>query len=622
LTKSILRSLTAYAFNTMPTFNRSVKHFPTKHFSTKYFPTKHFSTKHLFLKHFPPKHLSLNHFSTNYLKIAAVACVTVCLASNLLGSVGSAAIAADNTSVVPVLEKAGEKADVVVDGRPIFQVETSGDYSAQQRAENANTLLATLSKSSQRTRVKVVEHNHQPILLANEQYLMTVTAPDTTVGMTPAEQAQAWATQVERSLHSSKLERSPNHMRDMKLVSSLTLLMAIALHISLGYLWRRSAQYTTVSAFSETEQNNQKNAVTQNFQLSASLKLWLFRIAIWTISLSHISSLFPSLRQQRYSLFNNFITGIRTPIFSIGAQAYSLIDSLMLVVFIVVLFTLVRTSTRLLATQVLKRTPLARGSREIITQSFRYGAFSLGMLVLLKVWGIDLRSVALLGSALGIGIGFGLQDIAKNFGSGLVLLFERSVQVGDFIEIGEHTGVVERIGARSITIRTLDHISVLVPNAHLLDSQVINWNHDHALSRLHLTVGTAYEANSKLVKSLLLQAANENEEVLSVPAPNVFLKNFGDSAIEFDLMVWIRNPERHAAIRSALNFRIEEILECHAIAIPFPQRDVNLKMEPVPVEFSPEIREALLEVFAKMKAMDAFEPSSAVLHKDVQDAAA
>ena len=322
------------------------------------------------------------------------------------------------------------------------------------------------------------------------------------------------------------------------------------------------------------------------------------------IALSHISSLFPTLRQRRYSLLNDIITGIQSPIFSLGSQTYALTDILLLMGLMAGLFTLVRLSTSLLATHVLRRTPLARGSREVITQSFRYGAFSLGMLILLKTWGIDLRSVALLGSALGIGIGFGLQDIAKNFGSGLVLLFERSVQVGDFIEIGTHTGVVERIGARSITLRTLDHISVLVPNAHLLDSQVINWNHDHSLSRLHVVIGTAYEADSHLVKSLLLQAAQENEDVLPVPAPNVFLKNFGDSAIEFDLMVWIRDPERHAAIRSALNFRIEEILNLHEISIPFPQRDVNIRMDAVPVEFSPDVKAALLELFGQLKQTD------------------
>ncbi|MFK8183145.1 MAG: mechanosensitive ion channel family protein [Phormidesmis sp.] len=554
-----------------------------------------------------------NH-SAKHFKTARWISITTFLVGSLFWHAGPDAIAAGASTALtvdaPVLEQTteqnSEKANVVVDGRPIFQVETAGDYTAQQRAGNANQLLAELAESAENAEIKVVEHNHQPVLLANEQYLLTVTEPDTNLEKTPSELAQVWASEIERSLHSSKRERSPSHLKEMSLVTSLTLGMAIALHISLGYLWRRSPQYASQYSSSPANLNETEAPNTQNAHLSAILKLWLFRLAIWAISLSHISSLFPHIRQQRYSLLNHVTTGIQSPIFSLGNQAYSLIELLMLVALMVVLFALVRLSTRLLATHVLKRTPLARGSREVITQSFRYGAFSLGMFILLQLWGIDLRSVALLGSALGIGIGFGLQDIAKNFGSGLVLLFERSVQVGDFIEIGPHTGTVERIGARSITIRTLDHISVLVPNAHLLDSQVINWNHDHAISRLHLTIGTAYEADSKLVKSLLLQAARENKEVLPVPAPNVFLKNFGDSAIEFDLMVWIRNPERHAAIRSALNFRIEEILNYHKISIPFPQRDVNLHMDSVPVEFSPEVKEALLDVFAKVKKMDAF----------------
>ena len=487
------------------------------------------------------------------------------------------------------------KADIVVDGRPLFQVEPSGPYAARERAVQTNQQLALLSESGKVPRVEVIEHNQQPILVADGQYLLTVTDSDAGLDKPPSAQARDWAYQLERSLYQARLERSPAHIRNMVLLTSLTLLMAIALHISLGYVWRRSPKYA-LPALADAGTSNYEDS-----QLLVGLNLWLVRLGIWAIALGHISSLFPALRQRRYNLFNELTTGVRSPIFSIGSQSYNLIDLLILLGLMGGLFTLVRLSTRMLSTHVLKRTPLARGSREIVTQTFRYGAFSIGMLILLKVWGVDLRSVALLGSALGIGIGFGLQDIAKNFGSGLVLLFERSVQVGDFIEVDAHTGTVERIGARSITLRTLDNISVLVPNAHLLDSQVINWNHDHPVSRLHLTVGTAYEADSKLVKSILLQAAKEHLEVLPTPAPDVFLKNFGDNAIEFDLMVWIRNPERHAAIRSALNFRIEELLNHHDISIPYPQRDLHLRTEQVPITFAPDITEALIEAFGSVK---------------------
>jgi len=500
------------------------------------------------------------------------------------------------------------KADIVIDGRPIFQIETSGAYTAQQRAAQTNRQLEILAKKRDKTHISVVERNQQPILLADEQYLLTVTEPDAKLDQAlPEQQASIWANQLESALQASRLERTPDHIRDMLFLSSLILIMTTVLHMSLGRIWRPFSRYAlggsapelSVTDTSATDKND-----TRNSHAFTTIKLALARVGIWAIAISHISSLFPELRQQRYSLMSHVKGSIGSPVFSLGVQSYTLADILILIGLMSGLFAVVRLSTRFLSTHVLKRTPLARGSREVITQSFRYGAFSLGMLVLLRIWAIDLRSFALLGSALGIGIGFGLQDIAKNFGSGLVLLFERSVQVGDFIEVDAHAGVVERIGARSITLRTLDNISVLVPNAHLLDSQVTNWNHDHPVSRLHISIDTAYEANSKLVKSLLLQAAQENSEVLSKPAPDVFLKNFGDSAVEFDLMVWIRKPERHPAVASALNFRIQELLNHHEISIPFPQRDVNLRAGQIPVEFSPDIKAALLEAFGAAQKAD------------------
>ena len=460
----------------------------------------------------------------------------------------------------------------------------------------ANRLLATLAAKEKVVDVKVVEHNQQPTLVADEQYLLTVTDPDAaSLDKTPSEQAQDWAQHLELSLRKARLERSPIHMRNMILLAGFTLFVAIVSHISLGYFYRRSSRYVLSDGVAVSAAN------PPDFQLLESVKLVVMRFGVWAIALGYISSLFPMLRQQRYSLLNDLTTSLQSPLFSMGDRPYTLPDMLILLGLMGGLFTLVRQSTKLLSNNILKRTSLARGAKAVITQAFRYGAFAIGMMVLLAMWGIDLRSVALLSSALGIGIGFGFQDIAKNFGSGLVLLFERSVQVGDFIEIDSHTGTVERIGARSITIRTLDNISVLVPNAHLLDSQVINWNHDHPVSRLHLTIGVAYEADSKLVKLSLLQAARENEEVLSTPAPNVFLKDFGESAIDFDLMVWIRDPERQAAIRSALNFRIEEILNHHNISIPFPQRDVNLRIQDNSAGSSVDVKDALLEAFGAVK---------------------
>ena len=490
-------------------------------------------------------------------------------------------------------------ADVVIDGRPVFEIEPSGNYSAQRRAEQVNHQLAMFANLTKAVKVAVVERNQQPTIVANDQYLLTVTDSDAKLDKTPSEQAQEWATQLEFSLQQAHAEREPEHVKYMAWLAGFALLGAIALHVALGYFWRRSLKRTLRRMMPGIPKTGMPGA--QDFHFFMSLKLTLLRLGVWAIAAWYISSLFPSLRQRRYNLLNNSTTGIRAPLFSVAGQPYTIADILIFLGLTWGLFALVQVSSRLLSTQILRRTQLGRGAKEIVTQAYRYGAFAIGMLILLQIWGIDLRSVALLGSALGIGIGFGFQDIAKNFGSGLVLLFERSIQVGDFIELELHSGVVERIGARSITLRTLDNISVLVPNAHLIDSQVMNWNHDHPVSRLHLKVCVDYKTDAKLIKSALMQTAQEHVEVLPKPAPEVYLKAFGDSAIEFDLMVWIRNPERQLAIRSDLYFRIDESLRYHEISIPYPQRDLHLRSGPVPVELSPEVTTALVEALGVRK---------------------
>ena len=511
---------------------------------------------------------------------------------------GPTAVAVESSSILPT-----DAADVVIDGRPVFQLAPSGPYTAQQRVNQANRQLALLTRPVGEIEVTVVERNQQPTIVANGQYLLTVTDLDTSIDKTPVEQAEEWADQLRLLLRQARDEREPAEVKRRLWLAGFTLLGAIALHISIGYFWRRSSEQTLRQTVPKNSQTGRLSA--QDSQLPIRrLKLGVARLGLWLFVAWYISSLFPTLRQRRYDLFNNPAIGIRAPLFSLGDESYNIVDLLILLVLLWGLFTLVQLSTRLLATQVLRRTQLARGAKEVVTQAYRYSALALGTLILLQIWGIDLRSLALLGSALGIGIGFGFQDIARNFGSGLVLLFERSIQVGDFIEVEPHTGVVERIGTRSITLRTLDNISVLVPNAHLLNSQVMNWNHDHPVSRLRLSVGVAYGTNVEKLKASLLQVAQEHSEVLSKPSPDVYFRGFGDNAIEFDLLVWIRSPERHLAIRSSLYFQIEEILRQHEISIPYPQRDLHLRTEQVPIAFSPDVTEALIKAFGEVKPAD------------------
>ena len=176
----------------------------------------------------------------------------------------------------------------------------------------------------------------------------------------------------------------------------------------------------------------------------------------------------------------------------------------------------------------------------------------------MQLWGLDISSLAVFAGVLGVGIGLGIQGIAKEFVSALVLIFERPIQVGDFVEVGELVGTVERISVRSTEISTVDQVSVILPNSNFLESEVINWSHGSPVSRLKVPLGVAYGSNLTNVRGALLDAAHEHPDVLSAPPPNVFFMEFGDSSLDFNLLVWICEPRKQFQIKSDLYFQIEQ----------------------------------------------------------------
>ncbi len=202
----------------------------------------------------------------------------------------------------------------------------------------------------------------------------------------------------------------------------------------------------------------------------------------------------------------------------------------------------------------------------------------IGVLVILGTAGIDLTTLNVLAGAVGIGVGFGLQTITNNFISGLIILFERPVKVGDRIQVGDVTGDVVRIGARATTIRTNDNIEIIVPNADFISSQVINWSHSDREVRLHIPVGVSYSSNPEEVRDILLEVAASHHGVLTHPPPDVVFMEFGDSSLNFDLRVWtsdyITKPK---ILRSDLNFAIRKEFRSRGVEIPFPQRDIHVR---------------------------------------------
>ncbi|WP_026734513.1 mechanosensitive ion channel family protein [Fischerella sp. PCC 9605] len=496
--------------------------------------------------------------------------------------------------LVPAQAQSTKNAPVAIDGRLVFRVSNTERLSAPERANFISSQLQAIVKSQEAPDIKIERRNESPIIFINGRYLLTVTQSDIVAASNPEEQAGMWAEDIRNAIQKAQNERSTQFIRNTSILSVVIVLMAVGINRVLGILWQLT-QYR-VSQLLVSADSSGDNQIQNTSRLLFKATLLLARIALWVGVALYITNLFPVTRQWSYNIASSIIASLTSPIFSLGQKAYSLTDILILVVLLFGLIIFTGTTTNLLRSRILGRMRISRGAQEAIAIIFKYALISFGTVVLLQIWGLDLSSLTIVASALGVGIGFGFQDIAKNFGSGLVLLFERPIQVGDFIEVGEYMGTVEYIGARSVVIRTLDRVSIIVPNSRFLETEVINWSHRNPVSRIHLPVGVAYTSDVNLVKSALIEAAIGHPEVLKLPQPQVFFLGFGDSAINFELLVWIDKPHQQAPIMSDIYFLIEASFRKHNIEIPFPQRDLNMRTGDLPIKLSSELEQALLRL--------------------------
>lgn len=227
--------------------------------------------------------------------------------------------------------------------------------------------------------------------------------------------------------------------------------------------------------------------------------------------------------------------------------------------------------------RLLERLQMERGARYAILALIRYFFLCLGLYLALITAGFNLTTLTVLLGALGVGLGFGLQNIFQNFMSGLIILFERPIKVGDFVDLGDLSGMVQKISIRSTTIRTNDNVSVIVPNSEFVSSRVVNWSHGSPEVRMRIPVGVAYGSDLDLVRKVLLEVAAEEEDVLEFPEPAVFFRKFGDSSLDFELGVWRKTESiRPVRLVSDLNFAIDRKFRKYNITIPFPQRDLHI----------------------------------------------
>ena len=268
--------------------------------------------------------------------------------------------------------------------------------------------------------------------------------------------------------------------------------------------------------------------------------------------------------------------------FSFGELSVSLGAALIFLTTIWVSVLVSRGLSGLLEVDVLSRLDMPRGLPSVIGRLTRYTLIALGFLLALAATGVELTQLTVLGGALGIGIGFGLQNIVSNFVSGLILAFERPIREGDIVQLDTLTGEVRRIGFRATVVRTFDGAEVIVPNAALISQQVTNWTLSDQQRRVSVPVGVAYGTDPARVVALLLQVPGQCADILKTPEPVALFTGFGDSALNFELRFWTVGADRITIIRSDVSIAVNNALAAAGIEIPFPQRDLHLRSVDAP----------------------------------------
>ena len=266
------------------------------------------------------------------------------------------------------------------------------------------------------------------------------------------------------------------------------------------------------------------------------------------------------------------------PLLTLGAAKVTILTLIYLVFFSALLIYLSAKLRNWIVEQLLARTKLGVGARQATGSIIRYIVIVFGFILILQTAGIDLTALNVLAGAVGIGLGFGLQNIVNNFISGIIILFERPIKVGDRIVVGNVEGDVVRIGGRSTEVVSNDNITIIVPNSKFITENVINWSHNDRKVRFRIPVSVAYGSDVELVVRLLLEVAADDPDVLDKPAPGVRLMEFGDNGILFELRAWSTTLiHRRGLLLSNLNFAILAKFNLHGIEIPYPQRDLRIR---------------------------------------------
>ena len=265
--------------------------------------------------------------------------------------------------------------------------------------------------------------------------------------------------------------------------------------------------------------------------------------------------------------------------FTLGSYRVSLYDALGAVAIVILVFWVAAIFSDISQKQISRLAGISTGNRTLAVKMSTITIYVIAGLIALDFIGVDLTTLTIFSGALGIGLGFGLQKIASNFVSGLILLFEKSVEEGDLIELADGTyGYIRRASARFTLIETFDGKEVLVPNEDLITNRVTNWTYSNPRGRVEIQIGVSYKSDIHKAQQLILEAAREHPRCIKDPEPNCYLLNYGDSSVDFTLLFWVDDvTEGRWGPKSDVMFAIWDKFAANNIEIPFPQRDLHIR---------------------------------------------
>ena len=266
----------------------------------------------------------------------------------------------------------------------------------------------------------------------------------------------------------------------------------------------------------------------------------------------------------------------KTPLFYLGSESISLLWILKILGLLIFVSIVARIIKRILKRRILLSLGISDSNREAISTLISFTLAALGYLIVIQIMGINLASLAVIIGGLGVGIGFGFQDLTRNLISGFTILGEGKLKVGDLIEFHNQLGYIREISIRSTVIKTLEGSELIIPNTELTNSIVVNWNYENCQGRINIEVGVAYGSDLLIVTDILLRSAITLKEVLKSPAPQVIFAGFGDNSLNFIVWAWVDRMDLAFTIKSSLLYAIEYNLRQNNITIPFPQRDIWL----------------------------------------------